>query len=112
MKLNQRYINSGRLVISQCAVEDMFFSKAMFDQVFAIQNHIYWPAFEQAIGRIYEMLKAAGVLHIICEKDKIFYHLPQYLEKPQMFDLMHKTGFGDVQIYETDKWIQYQCIKL
>lgn len=111
VRVNKKEIIKGKVEILHCAVEGMPFLGQTIDKVIAIQTHIYWSEFEQSIGRIYSILKDHGSLNIICEKDKIFYHLPQYLDHDKMLELMDQSGFKDTKVYETNKWIQYQCNK-
>lgn len=111
IKLNKTYIKKGTVELLNCPVEEMSFPEKKFDKIFAIQTHIYWKEFEKSIEKIYKLLNHNGTFNIICEKDKIFYHLPNYSDKNMMLYTINKLGFKNTQIFETNKWIHYKCMK-
>lgn len=110
-KLNKQFIKSNKVTLLQSTVETLPFQKAMFNKVFAIQTHIYWNEFELSIEKIFDSLSIGGELNIICEKDKIRYHLPNYLKKESMIQLLNQYGFITTQVLETQRWIHYQSKK-
>lgn len=110
-ELNKEFIKTNKVTLLQGTVENLPFPEAMFNKVFAIQTHIYWNEFEQSIKKIFDSLNINGEFNIICEKDKIFYHLPKYLKKESMIKLLKQYGFNTTHVFETQHWIQYQSLK-
>ncbi|WP_161842331.1 class I SAM-dependent methyltransferase [Candidatus Enterococcus huntleyi] len=110
-KLNKDFIGSNKVSLVQAEAERLPFSKDMFHKIFAVQTHMYWTNLESASAKILALLTENGEFNIICEKDKIFYHLPQYVDKQTMTDMLKKVGFSEVDIFETNNWIHYRCVK-
>lgn len=110
VKLNYNYINSGKVVLLKGIIREINFCNK-FDKIFAIQTHIYWDSFEKDIQKIFDIINIDGEFNIICEKDKIRYHLNKYNNKELMIEFLKKIGFNTVNIFENKNWIQYQCFK-
>lgn len=110
-RLNAEFINQNKVVLLQGRADKLDFSEAMFEKVFAIQTHMYWLEIEEAIARIFNLVTQGGEFNIICEKDKIKYHLPQYEKQNAMFKMVKQCGFDEIHVFETNNWIHYQCVK-
>lgn len=109
--LNKEFIQNNTVALSQNTVDALPFSEMKFQKVFAVQTHMYWSEIEEAITKIYALVTEGGEFNIICEKDKIEYHLSQYKDKKTMTKMVKQCGFDTVHVFETNKWIHYQCIK-
>lgn len=109
--LNKNFIKTNKVTLLQGTADDLPFSKDMFNKIFAIQTHIYWTEMELAIERIFQLLAVGGEFNIICEKNKIRYHLSKYQKKEIMIKLLKQCGFDRIKVFETHDWIQYQCVK-
>lgn len=108
---NRKNIQQSKVDISKASVESLPFENCSFNKVLAIQTHIYWSNLDISLKEIFRTLKPNGVFSIICEKDKIKYHLPQYLDNNIMTNLLYFIGFKNIKLKETNKWIQYICFK-
>lgn len=108
---NRKNIQQNKVDISQSAVEGLPFKNYSFNKILAIQTHIYWNNLETSLNEIFRTLKTCGVFTIICEKDKIKYHLHKYLDKNIMTNLLYNIGFKNIRLKETNTWIQYICFK-
>lgn len=111
MLLNKDFIESNKVSFLKGTADNLPFPKDMFDKIFAVQTHMYWAKIELTIASIFEMLIINGEFNIICEKSKIQYHLTQYSDKKTMIEMLKQCGFDTVYIFETKKWIHYQCLK-
>lgn len=110
-KKNKYLIQRNKVDIMQSSVEKLPFSMNMFDKVFAIQTHMYWSDVRRGLQELARVVKPMGRCYIICEKDKVEYHLPQYKEWMDMVTLLNDVGFSKVK-YKTSKyWVKYECIK-
>lgn len=110
-KRNGKWIDEGLVELYQGSVNTIPFLKEKFHKILAIQTHIYWDEFEQSLKGIFNSLKENGEFHIICEKEKIRYHLPKYLRKEDMITCFKQSGFQEIKIYEKNGWIHYQSEK-
>ena len=110
-KRNRIYIQQNQVVLQQGTAQHLPFPDQIFNKVLAIQTHMYWDEFAAAVAKIFASLKTGGTFVIICEKDKIAYHLPAYVEQSAMLQLLEQTGYGEAQVFETPKWIHYQALK-
>ncbi|TCL58954.1 methyltransferase family protein [Kineothrix alysoides] len=110
-KKNRIHIQRNKVEILQSSVEKLPFSADMFDKIFAVQTHIYWRNIEQGLSEILRILKPNGDFYIICEKDKIAYHLQNYENSFKMVELLKQTGFSAVDYNENRNWIEYICVK-
>ena len=109
--LNKLFLEKYHLSFSCQAAENLNSNGKKFNKIFAIQTHMYWTDFEKAIKNVNQLMLTDGEFHIICEKDKISYHLPEYAEAKAMVSLLKKLGFKNVTIYERQNWIHYKCLK-
>lgn len=110
-KENKDAIIEGTVEIIHSCVEDMPFLSNTFDKVFAIQTHIYWSDISKGTNEILRILKPNGNYYIICEKDKIAYHLADYQEITKMIEVLKSVGFSSITYVQTEKWIKYTCTK-
>jgi ubiquinone/menaquinone biosynthesis C-methylase UbiE len=110
-KKNRIHIQRNKVEILQSSVEKLPFSADMFDKIFAVQTHIYWRKIEQGLSEILRILKPNGGFYIICEKDKIAYHLQNYENSSKMVKLLKQIGFSAVEYNENRNWIEYICVK-
>lgn len=110
-RLNRDLMQQGRVHILQAPAEQLPFTDASFDKVTAFQTHIYWRDLPLALHEIHRVLKRDGGLYIICEKNKIMYHLQEYECIPKMKELLASCGFGTVTLKESSSWIAYCCTK-
>ncbi|MBS7577342.1 MULTISPECIES: class I SAM-dependent methyltransferase [unclassified Enterococcus] len=110
-KLNEKFLTREIAELSCISAESMQFESNKFNHIFAIQTHIYWENIEKVLLNVYPSLVEGGELNLICEKDKIKYHLTKFSESEAMERLLRNAGFAKVDIYETSKWIQYRGLK-
>ncbi|MFV0395989.1 MAG: methyltransferase domain-containing protein [Coprobacillaceae bacterium] len=108
---NEAYLQKELVEIYHASAESIPIQKESLNVILAIQTHMYWNNIDIALEEIMRVLKKEGVFSIICEKDKIKYHLPIYLNNNKMHILLKDKGFKDIQIYETNQWIQFTCRK-
>lgn len=97
--------------ILQSAVESLPFGSHSFHKVFAIQTHIYWQDLDRALSEIHRVLTTNGTFQIVCEKDKIAYHLSKYQNSIAMITLLQHHSYVNIEIHETSHWITYICTK-
>jgi ubiquinone/menaquinone biosynthesis C-methylase UbiE len=109
--LNKSFTKTDKVILSQEKADNRPFTENMFHKIFAIQTHMYWTKIEESMERIFTLLIVGGEFNIICEKDKIQYHLPKYQKKEIMIKMLEQSGFSRINVFETENWIQYQCIK-
>lgn len=109
--LNKEFTKTNKVTLLQEKADDLPYSENMFNKIFAIQTHMYWTKIEVTIERIFKLLNVDGEFNIVCEKDKIQYHLPKYQKKEIMIKMLEQSGFNTINVFETKNWIQYQCMK-
>lgn len=110
-KKNQYLIQRNKVEIIQAPVENLPFCENMFDKVFVIQTHMYWSDVEHGLQELVRILKPKGCCCIICEKDKVEYHLPKYKEWMEMVTLLKQVGFSQVKYKSNKDWVKYVCMK-
>ncbi|MGX7413350.1 methyltransferase domain-containing protein [Enterococcus caccae] len=59
-------------------IHHLFFASDTFDLVTAFQTHFYWDDLDQALNKIYCVLKPNGLIIFACETAKRNYFLPQF----------------------------------
>jgi len=106
-KINKNYIKQQKVKILQSSAEHIPFQNTTFDKVFAFQTHIYWNSIFQSLKEVYRILKPNATFYIICEKEKIYYHLHEYASTANMIDLLRNTGFTNISFRENANWIEY-----
>ena len=60
---------------------------------------------------IFRVLKLDGHFILVCEKDKIDYHMSEYKTNGEMSQLLQNVGFKSVQTFENSKWMAFICQK-
>ncbi|NSB22295.1 ubiquinone/menaquinone biosynthesis C-methylase UbiE [Clostridium beijerinckii] len=108
---NKREIENGKVKIYEADVANLPFTSEYFDEITAIQTHIYWDDLKKGLSEIYRVLKIHGQLLIVCEKDKINYHMKSYKENDEMKQLLFEIGFKKITINESGNWIVFICDK-
>lgn len=108
---NRIYIEQNKVKVQQAPIEKLPFSHEMFDKIFAIQTHIYWENIEEGLSEVFRVLKPQGSFYIICENDKIVYHLQKYENSTTMIELLKQVGFSNVGNIVKDNWVKYTCNK-
>lgn len=83
-KINEINIQSERVKIMESSAESMPFPNSTFDVIIAIQTHIYWSNLNSALNEAFRVMNTHGIFSVICEKDKIEYHLPEYADRQIM----------------------------
>ncbi len=110
-RLNRIYIDNGSVSLSVGSATNLLFDNDFFDLVVAVQSHIYWDGLDKGLVECYRVLKNKGILLIVCELDKIDYHLPEYKEPSDFIEMLQQIGFNDVHIASNKKYIAYIAIK-
>ena len=110
-KLNAKFLTREIVDLTCVSAESMQFEANKFNHVFVIQTHIYWENIEKVFVNVYRYLVEGGEFNLICEKDKIKYHLLKYDDIEIMEIAFRDAGFVKVPIYETHQWIHYRAIK-
>lgn len=107
LERNEKWVDQKRVEMIQADVASLPFEDENFDKITAIQTHIYWEEIEKSFSEIYRVLKPDGTLLIICEKDKIDYHMDQYKENDEIIDLLQSIGFKTAEVREYSNWIEF-----
>lgn len=110
-ELNQQYVDVGEVILSVGDVAYMEFDDGFFDIVFAGQTHIYWDELENGLSECLRVLSDNGTFLVICEIDKIEYHLPEYKNPEDFVKLLHMVGFADVDVSIQGNYIAFTCTK-
>lgn len=109
---NKNKVRIGQVVISQGDVANLSFEEEYFNFVTSMQTHIYWQEIEKGFQEIYRVLKKNGTLHIVCEKNKIEYHLKEeYKSNSSIKTLLISSGFNEVIVQELGKLVMFICKK-
>ena len=108
---NKIHIAQNKAKVLQTPIEKLPFFNEMFDKIFAIQTHIYWSNLEDGLSEVFRVLKPHGSFYIICENDKIVYHLQKYDNTSAMIELLKRVGFTNVGYIVNENWIKYTCNK-
>ncbi|MCY8823364.1 class I SAM-dependent methyltransferase [Bacillus atrophaeus] len=108
---NSRFVNSQHVNVIQSDVAELQFEDNYFDKVIAIQTHIYWFELEKGLMEIVRVLKHEGSFILICERDKIDYHMKQYQTNQDMANLLQRVGFGSIKVFENLNWLTFVCQK-
>lgn len=69
-KLNQKYVDQGKVEITEGSVDKTGFSSGFFDLVTACETYYFWPSLPDAFKEINRILKPNGKLLIINEMIK------------------------------------------
>ncbi|MCY8823365.1 class I SAM-dependent methyltransferase [Bacillus atrophaeus] len=107
LERNQKWIEQNRVEIVKADVASLPYENETFDKITAVQTHIYWEDIEKGFSEIYRVLKAGGTLLIICEKDKIDYHMDKYKESNELINLFKSIGFSNAEVREYANWIEF-----
>lgn len=112
IKENKEKVKDRKVIISQGDVANLPFEDNYFNYVTSMQTHIYWQELEKGFKEIYRVLKKDGILLIVCEKDKIEYHLKEeYKSNNSTKELLLSIGFNEVKIEEKGKRVLFICKK-
>jgi len=109
--VNQKYVDSGEVILTLGDVAYLQFEDSFFDLVVAGQTHIYWEELEKGLSECYRVLKQDGTFLITCEIDKIEYHLPEYKNSDDFVSLLYEIGFNKVDVEVSNNYIAFICIK-
>ncbi|MGF9967209.1 class I SAM-dependent methyltransferase [Bacillus rhizoplanae] len=109
---NDFFIKNNHVKVIQSNVSALPFESNYFDKVTAIQTHIYWDELEKGLKEIERVLKSDGTFIMICEIDKIEYHMREYKSSKDMQNLLQVVGFDFVRICENGNWIEFICKKV
>ena len=66
-KVNQQWIEMGRVEIREGSVSQLPFSADMFDLVTAVETHFWWPDPPADIREVFRVQKPGGTLVVIAE---------------------------------------------
>ncbi len=108
---NKECINEGRIKLTTADIAALPFENESFDLITAFQTHIYWQELDKGLEEIHRVLQTDGTLLIVCEKDKIDYHLKQYKNPDDFVQLLLQQNFEKVEFYEYNNWIYFKAIK-
>lgn len=108
---NQKYINDGKVILSVGDVACLEFESEFFNLVVAVQTHIYWDELEKGLSECYRVLIDDGTFLVICEMDKIEYHLAEYQNQNDFKSLLYKIGFREVDVKINHNYIAFICKK-
>lgn len=117
-RTNAKWIEAGRVDISQASVSSLPFEPDTFDVVTGVETHYYWPTLPADVKGILRVLKPGGHLLIIAETYKgrsadwlyrptMWLLRATYLTVAEHRALFEAAGFSDVQVFEerTKGWI-------
>lgn len=110
-KLNQKFVNSGSVILSINDVSALNFNDHMFDFIIASQTHIFWNELEVGLIECLRVLKKDGTLLLLCELEKINYYLPKYNDHTRFSALLTKIGFKDVIVNLSGKYVAFISTK-
>lgn len=110
-KLNQKYVDFGKVILSVNDVAALNFEDNKFDLVVASQTHIFWDELERGLSECLRVLKTDGILLLICEIEKIAYYLPEYNRHSEFSDLLYKIGFTDVTLKASGNYVAFISVK-
>lgn len=110
-EVNQKYIDSGKVILTHGDVADLQFEDDFFDIVVASQTHIYWDELENGLAECHRVLKQNGTLLITSEIDKLEYHLPEYKNPDDFVELLYEIGFNGVNVKTGNNYISFVSIK-
>ncbi|WP_369435933.1 class I SAM-dependent methyltransferase [Lysinibacillus fusiformis] len=108
---NYSFVKNDQLKVIQSDVSELPFESNYFDKVSAIQTHMYWAELEKGLKEIKRVLKNGGTFIMICEMDKIEYHMRKYKSSKDMMNLLKMVGYDSVEIYKNGNWIKFICQK-
>ena len=105
--INQSAVDAGRVLLSLGDVAQMDFENASFDIVIAAQSHIYWEELHEGLKECYRTLNTGGRFLVLCEIDKIEYHLPEYANATDFVQLLYDNGFTNVSTATHGNYIAF-----
>ncbi|HDR7518216.1 class I SAM-dependent methyltransferase [Bacillus mobilis] len=111
LERNKKWVEQKRVEILEADVASLPFKDNTFDKITAIQTHIYWDNLQGGFSEIHRVLKSGGIFLLICEKDKIEYHMKKYKKNDQMKELLTFIGFNNVIVHENGNWVEFVCQK-
>lgn len=109
--VNQEYIDAGEVILAVGDVAYLEFEDEFFNLVIAGQTHIYWDELKKGLSECYRVLVEDGRLLIICEIDKIEYHLPEYRNSDDFVELIYEIGFKEIDVKVSNNYIAFICVK-
>lgn len=102
-KENQKDVENGKVMIKQASVSSIPFSDHFFDVVSAFQTHYFWPDLENDVKEVNRVIKPKGQFVLASELYKISYHMAEFKTSESIKDLFLKSGFSEVQVFQTNK---------
>ncbi|MGF9967208.1 class I SAM-dependent methyltransferase [Bacillus rhizoplanae] len=111
LERNKKWLEQNRVEILEADVAVLPFEDNAFDKITAIQTHMYWDNLEGGFSEIHRVLKSDGIFLLICEKDKIEYHMNKYKTNDEMKELLKSIGYSNIAVRENGNWIEFVCQK-
>lgn len=104
-------IRKGSVQLKIGNVENMPYQNNYFDRIFAIQTHIFWKDIKKSFQEVYRVLSSNSTLIIASEKEKIHYHMTDYLTSHEFSQLLTSIGFSKIEEKQNRNWILYIVYK-
>jgi ubiquinone/menaquinone biosynthesis C-methylase UbiE len=111
IKMNVKWIDTGRVEIRQSSVSQLPFPDNMFDLITAVETHFWWSDLPNDLREVFRVIKPGGILILIAEiykgaKTPIARLLEeqsasiglQLLTAEEHRELLASAGFSDIQI--------------
>ena len=108
---NNQFVKNQQVIVRKSDAAKLPFENRYFHKVTAFQTHFYWDQLEKGLMEILRVLKPNGHAILVCEQDKIDFHMTDYKTNGEMSQLLQKVGFVSVQIFGNSKWIAFICQK-
>jgi ubiquinone/menaquinone biosynthesis C-methylase UbiE len=67
LRINQQWIDAGRVEVREASVSRLPFADGAFDVVTAVETHFWWPALPADLREVLRVVKAGGRLVLIAE---------------------------------------------
>lgn len=104
---NHYFVGKEHVNVRKSDAAKLPFENNYFHKVTAFQTHIYWDQLEKGLMEMFRVLKPDGHAILVCEQDKIDYHMAEYKTNREMHQLMQKVGYEFVQTFENSNWVAY-----
>jgi ubiquinone/menaquinone biosynthesis C-methylase UbiE len=113
-KLNKKYVEEGKVQVTEGTVDKTGFPSSTFDLVTAVETYYFWPSLPDAFAEIKRILKPGGKLLMVNEliKDGIYdVDQAEIIKKAhvrlyplgEIRDMLEKAGFVSVKVSVKEK---------
>ena len=106
LRINERFISSGRAVFSEGNIEQPPFENDSFNQIFTVNTLYFWKDIESGLRSLKKLLKPSGRLIISIRPKDNMQELPvtrynfNLFDREEILELLNLVGFVNIELTE------------